>query len=145
MDRTPSRPRSCVRRLLRAAPAELSTRGHAVTGRVGGTSLIVSEIRTQVEDDLRTGEAVSLPVALVVMVLVFGGFLAAGMPMLGAVASIATGLGTVYALSYAMDLDSSVLNVVTILSIGLSIDYGLLVVSRFREELHVLVDDAEVD
>lgn len=129
-----------VERLLRAAPADLSTRGHTVTGRVGGTSLIVSEIRTQVEDDLRTGEAVSLPVALVVMVLVFGGFLAAGMPMFGAVASIATGLGTVYALSYAMDLDSSVLNVVTILSIGLSIDYGLLVVSRFREELHVLVD-----
>lgn len=129
-----------VEALLRALPAELST-GRDVTGRVGGTSLIVEEIRTQVEDDLRIGEAVSLPVALVVMVLVFGGFLAAAMPMIGAIASIAAGLGTVYGLSYLMDLDSSVINVVTILSLGLSIDYGLLIVSRFREELHRLTDD----
>ncbi len=134
---------AAAERLLRAAPAELSGAGTTVTGQVGGTSLIVSEIRKQVEEDLRIGEAVSLPVALVVMILVFGGFLAAGMPMIGAVASIATGLGTVYALSYAMDLDSSVLNVVTILSIGLSIDYGLLVVSRFREELHARLDGTE--
>ncbi len=124
-----------VEGLLRAAPAELSSGDRAVTGRVGGTSLIMDEIRTQVEQDLRTGEAVSLPVALVVMVLVFGGFLAAAMPMVGALASIAAGLGTVYGLSYLMDLDSSVINVVTILSLGLSIDYGLLIVSRFREEL----------
>ena len=131
-----------VEGLLRAAPAELSSGDRAVTGRVGGTSLIMDEIRTQVEEDLRTGEAVSLPVALIVMVLVFGGFLAAAMPMVGALASIAAGLGTVYGLSYLMDLDSSVINVVTILSLGLSIDYGLLIVSRFREELHRLVDDA---
>lgn len=129
-----------VEELLRAAPADLSTAQRPVTGRVGGTSLIVEEIRTQVEEDLRIGEAVSLPVALVVMVLVFGGFLAAAVPMAGAVASIAAGLGTVYGLSYLMDLDSSVINVVTILSLGLSIDYGLLIVSRFREELHRLVD-----
>ena len=129
-----------VEAILRAAPDELSSDGREVTGRVGGTSLIVEEIRDQVEADLRIGEAVSLPVALVVMVLVFGGFLAAAMPMVGALASIAAGLGTVYGLSYLMDLDSSVINVVTILSLGLSIDYGLLIVSRFREELHRLVD-----
>lgn len=129
-----------VEQILRAAPAELSTPGREITGRVGGTSLIVEEIRDQVEADLRIGEAVSLPVALVVMVLVFGGFLAAAMPMVGALASIASGLGTIYGLSYLQDLDSSVINVVTILSLGLSIDYGLLIVSRFREELHRLVD-----
>ncbi len=129
-----------VETILRAAPAELSTPSRDVTGQVGGVSLIVEEIRDQVEEDLRTGEAVSLPVALVVMVLVFGGFLAAAMPMVGALASIAAGLGTVYGLSYLQDLDSSVINVVTILSLGLSIDYGLLIVSRFREELHRLVD-----
>ncbi len=129
-----------VEAILRAVPGELSSQGGAVTGRVGGTSLIVEEIRDQVEADLRIGETVSLPVALIVMVLVFSGFLAAAMPMVGALASIAAGLGTVYGLSYVMDLDSSVINVVTILSLGLSIDYGLLIVSRFREELHRLVD-----
>ena len=69
------------------------------------------------------------------MVLVFGGFVAAGMPILGAVASIAGALASLLAFSYAIDLDASVVNVVTVLGLGLCIDYGLLTVSRFREEL----------
>lgn len=95
------------------------------------------------EQDLRRGEAITLPLALVVMVLVFGGFLAAAMPMAGALASIAGGLATVLGLSYVMEVDASVVNVVTVLGLGLSIDYGLLIVSRFREELHRLVDHDE--
>ncbi|WP_182111202.1 MULTISPECIES: MMPL family transporter [unclassified Actinotalea] len=109
-----------------------------VTGQVGGTSLIFEEITGQVEKDLATGEAVALPIALLVMVLVFGGFLSAAMPMAGAIASIAGGLGAVYGLSHWLDMDSSVVNVVTLLGLGLSIDYGLLIVSRFREELSAL-------
>lgn len=122
---------------LRALPDELPS---GATGRVGGTSLIVEEITDQVEEDLATGETIALPVALVVMVLVFGGFLSAGMPLIGAVASIAGGLGSVLVLSHWLEMDASVVNVVTILGLGLSIDYGLLIVSRFREELHGLVD-----
>ena len=75
------------------------------------------------------------------MVLVFGGFLAASMPMAGAIASISGGLAALLAFSYVIDLDSSVVNIVTVLGLGLSIDYGLLIVSRFREELHRLVDE----
>ncbi|WP_454300466.1 MMPL family transporter [Salana multivorans] len=75
------------------------------------------------------------------MVIVFGGALAAGMPIVGAVASIGAGLGSIWSLSYVMDLDSVVINVVTLLGLGLSIDYGLLMVSRFREELKELVDE----
>ncbi|MDT0164791.1 MMPL family transporter [Actinotalea sp. AC32] len=130
-----------VEALLRDVPASLRDVAPDATGQVGGTSLIVEEITEQVEEDLRTGETVALPVALLVMVLVFGGFLAASMPMAGAVASIAAGLGAVYALTNVLDLDSSVVNVVTLLGLGLSIDYGLLIVSRYREELHLLVDD----
>jgi RND superfamily putative drug exporter len=106
---------------------------------VGGESLIVEAITGQVEEDLATGETIALPIALLVMVMVFGGLLAASMPMVGAVASIAGGLGALVALSDVMDLDPSVVNVVTLLGLGLSIDYGLLVVSRFREELHAAV------
>lgn len=127
--------------LLREAPERLQEASPGATGQVGGTTLIIEAITEQVEEDLQTGEAIALPVALLVMVMVFGGFLAASMPMVGAIASIGTGLGTVYGLSYALDLDASVVNVVTLLSIGLSIDYGLLIVSRYREELHVLLDD----
>ena len=111
-----------------------------VTGVVGGTTLIVEAITDQVETDLRTGEAIALPIALLIMVLVFGGFLAAAMPMVGAVASIAGGLAALLGFSYVLDLDSSVVNIVTVLGLGLSIDWGLLMVSRFREELHNLVD-----
>ena len=121
-------------------PAQLGEAAPHVTGVVGGSSLIVEEITSQVKRDLRTGEAITLPIALVLMVLVFGGFLAAAMPMAGALASIAGGLATVLGLSYLMDVDSSVINVVTVLGLGLSIDYGLLIVSRFREELRRVVD-----
>jgi len=125
---------------LDAVPDDLRSVAPQVTGVVGGSSLIYSAITDQVEVDLRTGEAIALPVALLIMVLVFGGFLAAAMPMAGAFASIAGGLAALYGMSYLMDLDSSVVNVVTVLGLGLSIDYGLLIVSRYREELHRLVD-----
>ncbi len=125
-----------VRAELEELATALTDVAPGATGQVGGTSLIVEEITGQVEKDLATGEAVALPIALVVMVLVFGGFLSAAMPMAGALASIAGGLGAVYVLSHWLDMDSSVVNVVTLLGLGLSIDYGLLIVSRFREELH---------
>ncbi len=125
---------------LRALPGTLTSEPGA-TGQVGGSSLIVDEITGQVRKDLEIGEAISMPVALLVMVLVFGGMLSAGMPLLGAVASIAGGLGSVFALSHWLEMDSSVVNVVSLLGLGLSIDYGLLIVSRFREELHKLVDE----
>ncbi|OJV80273.1 MAG: hypothetical protein BGO37_02535 [Cellulomonas sp. 73-92] len=129
-----------VHSLLQAAPARLTEAAPGATGIVGGTSLIVSDIHGQVERDLRTGEAVALPIALVAMIFVFGGFLAAGMPMAGALASIGVGLAAVLGMTYLMDVDASTLDVITALGIGLSIDYGLLVVSRFREEIHRLVD-----
>jgi len=105
------------------------------TGRVGGLPLLIEEITGQVEEDLRTGEGVALPLSLLVMVVIFGGLAAAGVPILGALASIAGGLASLLAFSYAIELDASVVNVVTVLGLGLCIDYSLLVVSRFREEV----------
>lgn len=126
---------------LEAVPAGLAEVAPDATGLVSSNDLIVEAITSQVEKDLTTGEMIALPIALLVMVLVFGGFLAAAMPMAGAVASIGAGLGVLLGLSYVLTIDASVVNVVTLLGLGLSIDYGLLIVSRFREELHAL-DDA---
>jgi RND superfamily putative drug exporter len=108
--------------------------GQAVRGAVGGVEQLVEAITAQVEEDLRTGELVALPVSLAVMVFVFGGFLAAGIPIVGAIASIAGALASLLAFSYVVDIDSSVVSVLTVLGLGLSIDYGLLMVSRYREE-----------
>ena len=104
-------------------------------GRVASPAGLNGVFSALVERDLRTGEAVALPLSLLVMVVVFGGLLAAGVPLVGALASIAGGLGALTAFTHVTDVDSSVVNVVTVLGLGLCIDYGLLVVSRYREEL----------
>jgi RND superfamily putative drug exporter len=105
------------------------------TGDVGGVRPLIDAITGQIEVDLRQGEGIALPLSFVVMVVVFGGFVAAGMPIVGSVAAIGGGLASLFGFSHLLDLDASVVNVVTLLGLGLSIDYGLLTVSRFREEL----------
>ncbi|PID96425.1 MAG: multidrug RND transporter [Actinomycetales bacterium] len=109
-----------------------------VSTSIGGRTLLVDEILNQVQEDFRTGEGIALPLSFILMVFVFGGFIAAGMPILGAVASIVGGLAALYGFTYAFDLDASVVNVVTLFGLALSIDYGLLIVSRAREELRVV-------
>jgi RND superfamily putative drug exporter len=104
-------------------------------GTTGGLADLIEAITSQVETDLRAGEGIALPISFLVMVLVFGGFVAAGMPIIGAIASIAGALASLLGFSHVIDLDATVVNVVTVLGLGLCIDYGLLTVSRFREEL----------
>lgn len=127
---------------LTEIPPALSEEVGTASGIVSSSQLLTDAVIDQVQADLTTGEAVALPASLLVMVLVFGGVLAAGLPLLGALASIGVGMGLLYAFSYAMDLDSIIVNVVTVLGLGLSIDYGLLLVSRFREE-HAAVEELE--
>ncbi len=114
------------------------------SGSVTGVSLLVESITGQVETDLRTGEAVALPLSLLIMIVIFGGFAAASVPIAGAIASIAGGLGSLLVFSFVLDLDASVVNVVTVLGLGLCIDYSLLVVSRYREEIGVDHDLADI-
>lgn len=101
----------------------------------GGVRNLVDAIIDQVKQDGTRGEGIALPLSFVVMVVIFGGFLAAGMPILGAIASIAGALASLLGFSHLFELDATVVNVVTVLGLGLCIDYGLLIVSRFREEL----------
>ncbi len=122
--------------LLRLGQALGTTGDVRVT--VGGMSQLIDEINERVETDLRAGEAIALPLSLLVMVLVFGGLLAAGLPILGAIASIAGALACLLGFSYVVDLEASVPSVVSVLGLGLCIDYGLLLVSRFREEVRRL-------
>ena len=107
------------------------TSGH----QVGGVTQLVDAIIAQTEEDLRSGESLAIGISLLVMVFVFGGLLAAGLPITGAIASIAGGFTALLGFAYVIDLDSTVVNVVTVMGLGLCIDYGLLLVSRFREEL----------
>ena len=105
------------------------------TGRLGSSDKVITAITSTVERDLLRGEGIALPLTFLVMVFVFGGFIAAGMPIIGAVVAIGGGLLSLFGFSHAVELDATVVNIVTLLGLGLSIDYGLLTVSRFREEL----------
>ena len=127
-----------VDELNRTAAAVSAEFPDAIT-EVGGSSLIMKSLIGIAANDLRTGEAISLPIALFVMLIIFGGFLAAGIPLIGSIASILGALGSLFAFSHVMDIDTTVMNVITVIGLGLSIDYGLLIVSRFREEFRRLV------
>ncbi len=126
--------RRAVEDRLAAVPGELSEAAPGADGIVSSVALITAAVTDQVETDLARGEAVALPLSLLVMVVVFGGFLAASLPLLGALASIAGGLGVLLVFAELIELDAVVVNVVTVLGLGLSIDYALLIVSRYREE-----------
>ncbi|GAA4844451.1 MMPL family transporter [Kitasatospora terrestris] len=101
---------------------------------VGGDLVLQDEVKKQTEADTRFGEIVTLPLTLIVMVLVFGGLAAAGLPGIGAIASVGGALLAMFGFSRIMDMDTSVLPIATVLGLGLSIDYALLIVNRFREE-----------
>ena len=101
---------------------------------LGGDTLLQRESAAQSQRDTERGEFVALPITLLVMVVLFGGLVAAGIPLLGAFASIAGGLAALFGLSFALNLDPSVPSVTTVMGLGLSIDYALLIVQRYREE-----------
>jgi uncharacterized membrane protein YdfJ with MMPL/SSD domain len=134
-----------VQRRLNSAAADVRTLFPKATVEVGGTPLIVKSLVAVAETDLQRGELISLPIALFVMLIIFGGFLAAGIPLVGAIASILGALGALYGFSYLMAIDSTVMNVITVIGLGLSIDYSLLIVSRFREEFRAAVERTAVD
>lgn len=99
------------------------------------TSIIGGDITALVQNDLIRGESIGLPVALLLLVIVFGGLLAAGLPLFSAIISIGLGMAGIWLLTFALDINSFILNVISIIGLALSIDYGLLVVSRYREQI----------
>ena len=101
---------------------------------VGGNVLVGEQFGTASENDLLRGEAIALPIAFVAMIFLLGGLRAAGMPFLVALAGVITSLAVLVAATLLGDVSIFSINVVNMLGIGLGIDYGLLMVNRFREE-----------
>ena len=115
---------------LRRLPGEIP--GASV--QIGGNPLLNREINAQVKADTERAEAVSLPITLIVMVVIFGGLLAALLPLIGAVAAIGGAFVCLLGFAAVITLDPNTVPVTTLLGLGVSIDYALLMVSRFREE-----------
>ncbi|MFD5149041.1 MMPL family transporter [Streptomyces sp. NPDC058401] len=102
---------------------------------VGGAALTDAELQDIAESDLKRAEAVVLPGTLILLVLAFGSVVAAALPLLIGVLAIAGTLLVLSVLGSVTDVSVFALNLTTALGLGLGIDYGLLIVSRFREEL----------
>ena len=102
---------------------------------VGGGASIAKAINNQISSDLAKAESIAIPVTFILLLVVFGGLIAAGMPLLVGLGSIVGSLFVLFLLTFATDISVFSINVVTGLGLGLGIDYSLLVVSRFREEL----------
>jgi len=102
---------------------------------IAGSPVYYSDIQTLSESDLQRAETVGLPFALIVLVLVFGSVVAAGIPVLAGGASVVVGLALLWLFGQQVGFSIFALNVVTLVGLGLGADYSLILVSRFREEL----------
>ncbi len=109
-----------------------------------GTGVFASAINKKIADDIKLSEAISIPLTFFLLVFVFGGLVASGMPLLVGVSAILGSFLVMYLLTLFTGVSIFALNLITGLGLGLGIDYSLLIVNRFREELHTgkSVDEA---
>jgi RND superfamily putative drug exporter len=116
-----------------------------ITVSVGGQAEVFRQVGTQVEKDLRKAETITFPLVLILLVLVFGSVVAAGLPLAtGGIAVVGT-LLVLQIIAALTDVSIFSLNLTTALGIGLGIDYSLFMVSRYREETrHGLSSDDAV-
>ena len=114
-------------------PARVS--GPSLEIRLGGAAAADTAAQEIVEADLRRAEILSLPIVGALLVLFFGSPVAALLPVLMGGLSILSAFIALRLLAQATDISIFALNLMTVLGLGLGIDYSLLMVNRFREEL----------
>jgi RND superfamily putative drug exporter len=106
-----------------------------LTTEIGGPIGFAAQSNSQTEKDITRAEIFSLPVLLLLLILIFRGVIAALSPLvIGGIAILGAFVG-VRLLTYLTDISIFAINVITLLGLGMAVDYSLFVVSRFREEL----------
>jgi uncharacterized membrane protein YdfJ with MMPL/SSD domain len=106
-----------------------------VTVRAGGMAMVYAQINHQNERDLLLMESIAIPLSFVVLVWVFGGLLAAALPMaLGGLAIVGS-MSVLRLITFSTDVSIFALNLSTAMGLALAIDYTLLIISRYRDEL----------
>ncbi len=100
-----------------------------------GTAVFANAINGKIQDDLKIAEAISIPITFVLLLFIFGAMVASAMPLLVGVTAILGTFFVLFLLTFFTDVSIFALNLTTGLGLGLGIDYALLMVNRFREEL----------
>jgi len=103
-------------------------------GLAGGPAFY-GDVQDVSESDLRRSELISFPLAAVALLLVFGSVVAASLPLAVGGAAVLAALAAIFLVAQAVPMSIFVLNLATLLGLGLGVDYSLLMTSRFREEL----------
>ncbi len=108
-------------------------RGVAVLS--GGSAMVYAQINSQTERDLLLLESIALPVSFVVLVWVFGGLLAAALPVVVGGLAMVGSLSVLRLIATTTDVSIFSLSLSSALGLALAIDYTLLIVSRYRDEI----------
>lgn len=102
----------------------------------GGAAVITQAINHRIEKDLLLAESIAIPLTFLLLIFVFGAMVASAMPIFIGVTAILGSFFIIFLLSHFTSVSVFALNLITGLGLGLGIDYALLMVNRFREELH---------
>ena len=106
-----------------------------VTVRSGGTAMVNIQITEQSQRDLLVMESLAIPLSFLVLVWAFGGLVVAALPVGVGVIAILGGLAVLRWISFVTDVSIFALNLTAAMGLALAIDYTLLMISRFRDEL----------
>ena len=112
----------------------------------GGVAVVGHAITKKISDDLKIAEAISIPLTFILLAFVFGALAASAMPLIVGVSAIVGAFFILYLISLFTSVSVYALNLTTGMGLGLGIDYALLMVNRFREELNKgkSVDDSVI-
>lgn len=116
----------------------ISSIGHdrdGVSVRAGGMATAYGQITTQTERDLIRVESLTIPVIFVALVWIFGGLNAALLPLVVGIFSVLGSMSILRALTCVTDVSVFSLNLITALGLGLAVDYSLLIINRYRQEV----------
>ncbi|WP_186626985.1 MMPL family transporter [Rhodococcus sp. BP22] len=114
-------------------PPQLEVPG--VTSQFAGGSVVGVSFSQTLQKDLVRSEAIAIPITLVLLIVIFGGVVAAAVPVFVGILSVLSALAILRALTSFTEVSSFSINVASLLGLGLAIDYGLFIVSRYREEM----------
>jgi RND superfamily putative drug exporter len=106
-----------------------------VTVRAGGEAMTYAQIKLQSVKDLKVMEAIAMPLSFLVLVWVFGGLVAAALPLAVGGFAIFGSMAVLRAITFSTDVSIFALNLSVAMGLALAIDYTLLIISRFRDEL----------
>jgi RND superfamily putative drug exporter len=103
--------------------------------RAGGTAMVNLQVTEQSKRDLLLLEAIVVPLSFLVLIWVFGGLFAAALPLMVGVMTILGSLAVLHAVTFVTEVSIFALNLTTAMGLALAIDYTLLMISRYRDEL----------